>query len=135
MKKLLGLGALLTLMMFFNTPASACTITCGGGSCSATGAGADCHCDGSSPHCIDGLKQEVTQEFVEYLYTFNSPGIRKVSEAATKILEATSANDLEAYQKAAQSYSDALRGLTKEERQIISAWERHEHKPIDGRVR
>lgn len=134
MKKLLGLGALLTLMMVFNTPAFACTITCGGGSCSATGDGADCHCDGSSPHCIDGVKQ-VTPEFVEYLYAFNSPGIRQVGEAATKMLEETSANDLEAYLKAAQSYSDALRGLTKEERQIISAWERNEHKPIDGRVR
>jgi len=134
MKKLLGFGALLTLTMFFNTPAFACTVTCGGGSCSATGDGADCHCDGNSPHCIDGTKQQVTQEFVEYLYTFNSPGIHKVAEAATKMLEATSANDLEAYQKAAQSYSDTLRGLTKEERQIISAWERNEHKPIDGRV-
>ncbi len=134
MKKLLGLGALLVLTIFVNTPAFACTANCGGGSCSATGSGADCHCDGDSPHCIDGSLQQLTQEFVQYLYTFNSPGISKVAEAATKMLDATSTNDLKAYQQAAQGYSDALRGLTKAERQIISAWEKQEHKPVDGHV-
>jgi hypothetical protein len=125
MRKLLALGFLLALTVFFGSPAVACEITCpGGGKCSSTNG--DCHCDGQSPHCTDN-PQKVTEAYVEYLQTWNTPGLNKAAEAASLMLEASNANDLTAHERATRSYNEALQRLTKAERRIVSAWEADKH--------
>lgn len=129
MRKLLTLGFVLALAVFFTTPAMACTVTCAGGaSCSSTNG--DCHCDGNTPHCIDN--PQITDEYVAFLQTWNTPGINRVAEKAAKVLEASNANDLAAYQSAMRAYNESLQKLTKTERNIISTWEA-DHDPVGPR--
>ncbi len=127
MRKFLAVGIVLALTVFFTNAASACQVSCGGGSCSGSG---DCHCDGSSPHCTDATK--VSPLYVQYLQTWNTPGLNRVADAASRILDASNANDLEAYQTATRNYNAALEKLTKTERQIIYAWEAEAHETAPG---
>src|SRR4051794_8659432 len=128
MRKFLAVGIALVLISFFANPASACKVDCAGGSCSGT---LDCHCDGDSPHCTDAADQ-ITQAYVSYLQTWNTPGLQKIAAAASKVLDASGTNDLESYQRAMKDYSAAKEKLTKGERQIISAWDGEAHASASG---
>src|SRR3978361_1128301 len=130
MRKLSVFGILLALALFLAVPAMACEITCAGGSCSS--AKGDCHCDGDSPHCIDSV-ETITQDYVQYLETWKTPGLNRVADAAAKLLDASNANDLEGYLAATKVYNEALQKLTKADRQIVSAWEEKTHPPVSGR--
>jgi hypothetical protein len=97
-KKMIVLFTLLFLVAMYSSPSWACTVTCGGNTCSGTG---DCHCDvvpgGTVPHCTDA--KAVTQDYVDYLRTWDLPGLNRMAEAAEDMLTAIQANDLEAYQQ------------------------------------
>lgn len=131
MRKMMVFGIVLALAAFFNSSAMACTVTCSGGaSCSSTNG--DCHCDGSTPHCIDNQTDQLSTSYIEYLQTWNTPGLNRVADAASKVLDARNANDLEAYQRATRIYNEALQKLNKADREIISTWEAELHETAPG---
>lgn len=118
---------LLFLAFVYSSPSWACKASCGGNSCEGTG---DCHCDivavgGGTvlvPHCTDSAVTP-TDEYVDYLLTWDLPGLNRLAAVARDMMKAIEANDLTAYQQALDQHNRVERALSRAERQIYRAFE------------